>query len=314
MLHCALIFTPDRTVSIARQASEITLPAVNNGWGTVLQFLCSQFPFIAEDTWRQRITAGKVHWFSGDAITPDTPFQPSKRLCYYREVAAEPVVPFAHEILYQNKHIIVADKPHFLPVTPGGEYVNECLLARLQRETGIADLVPVHRLDRDTAGLMLFSVNPQSRAAYYQLFSRGTINKQYQAVARLTDDGATAQLPKHWHIANRIEKSTPRFINAIVAGEVNALSDISLVAKSDGLGLFELTPHTGKTHQLRLHMLSLGMPIMHDNYYPELKPKQAPQFNQPLQLLAKQLSFIDPLTQQQRQFSSQQRLSAWPVG
>jgi len=140
----------------------------------------------------------------------------------------------------------------------------------------------VHRLDRDTAGLVLFSVNVQSRAAYYQLFSQGIIIKQYQAVARLTAEAATAALPQHWHSANRIEKSTPRFINAIVPGEINAVSDISLVAKSGGLGLFELTPHSGKTHQLRLHMLSLGMPILHDTYYPVLQPKQAPQFDKPL--------------------------------
>jgi len=312
MLHCALIFLPEYTVSIARQASEITLPAVNNGWHTVLQFLCSRFPFIGEAIWRERIAAGKVYWFNGAAISADTLFQPSKRLCYYREVTAEPVIPFAHQILYRDQHIIVADKPHFLPVTPGGDYVNECLLARLQRETGIADMVPVHRLDRDTAGLVLFSVNAQSRPAYYQLFSAGTINKQYQAVARLTQQAATAALPKHWRIENRIEKSTPRFINAIVAGEVNAQSTISLVAKRAELGLFELTPHSGKTHQLRLHMLSLAMPILYDNYYPELKPKQAPQFEQPLQLLAKQLSFTDPLSQKQQQFSSKQQLSAWP--
>lgn len=312
MLHCALIFLPESTVSIARQASEITLPAVNSGWHTVLQFLCSQFPFISEAIWRERIAAGKVHWFNGAVISADTPFSPSKRLCYYREVTAEPAIPFAHKILYRDQHIIVADKPHFLPVTPGGEYVNECLLARLQRETGIADMVPVHRLDRDTAGLVLFSVNPQSRPAYYQLFSEGTIHKQYQAVARLTQQAVTAELPQHWHIENRIEKSTPRFINAIVAGEVNAQSTISLVAKRGELGLFELTPHSGKTHQLRLHMLSLAMPILHDNYYPKLQPKQAPQFDKPLQLLAKQLSFTDPLSQKQQQFSSKQQLSAWP--
>ncbi|WP_026349437.1 pseudouridine synthase [Arsukibacterium perlucidum] len=298
-------------MSIARQASEITLPADNSGWNTVLQFLCSQFPFISEALWRQRMAAGKVHWFNGEPVTPATPFSPSKRLCYYREVIAEPVIPLAHSIIFQNEHIIVADKPHFLPVTPGGEYVNECLLARLQAETGITDMVPVHRLDRDTAGLVLFSINPVSRPAYYQLFSQGVIQKQYQAVARLTAGAQQAAMPQHWHIENRIEKSSPRFINTIVAGEVNAISDISLLNKQDDVGLFQLTPHTGKTHQLRLHMLSLGMPILHDNYYPELKPKQPPQFATPLQLLAKQLSFTDPLTRQTQCFSSKQLLSAW---
>ena len=299
-------------MSIARQASEITLPADNRGWDTVLQFLCSQFPFISEALWRERMAAGKVHWFNGEPVNPATLFLPSKRLCYYREVTAEPVIPLAHSIVYQNEHIIVADKPHFLPVTPGGEYVNECLLARLQRDTGLTDMVPVHRLDRDTAGLVLFSINPDSRPAYYQLFSQGIIKKHYQAVAKLTVAAQHVAIPQHWHIENRIEKSSPRFVNGIVAGQVNAISDISLLAKNADLGLFQLTPHTGKTHQLRLHMLSLGMPILHDNYYPELKPKQPPQFATPLQLLAKQLSFTDPLSSQTQHFSSKQLLTAWP--
>lgn len=302
---------PENPVSIARQASEITLPAVNNGWATVLQFLCSQFPYISETRWRERIAAGKVHWFQGELITAVTPFLPSKRLCYYREVTSEPVIPLAHQIIYQDAHLIVADKPHFLPVTPGGEYVNECLLARLQRDTGLTDIAPLHRLDRDTAGLVLFSVNPSSRPAYYQLFSQGKIYKQYQAVADLTIAAKQAELPQHWHIENRIEKSTPRFINAIVPGEVNAISDISLLARNGNSGLFQLTPHSGKTHQLRLHMLSLGMPIMHDIYYPVLQSKQPPQFATPLQLLAQQLSFTDPVSQQRQQFNSEQLLTAW---
>ena len=298
-------------MSIAARASEITLPAQSEGCSTILQFLCVKFPYISESTWRQRIMSGKVHWFNGDAIGLDTPFSPGKRLCYYREVVAEPQIPFAHHILYQDQHILLADKPHFLPVTPGGEYVNECLLARLQAETGIADLVPVHRLDRETAGVVLFSLNPQSRAHYYQLFSSALVQKQYQAVAPLTPQAAAASLPLRWHIANRIEKSQPRFVNAIVPGEVNAISDIVLTQRRDGVGLFELTPHSGKTHQLRLHMLSLGMPILHDKYYPQLLPKQAPEFSTPLQLLAKTLVFTDPISGRGHRFTSGFQLSAW---
>ena len=254
-----------------------------------------------------------MHWFNGAAISEQTPFQPSKRLCYYREVVAEPLIPFAHHIVYQDAHILVADKPHFLPVTPGGDYVNECLLMRLKCQTGIDDLVPVHRLDRETAGLVLFSLNAASRAQYYQLFSAAKVNKVYQAIAQLNDAASERSLPLHWHIANRIEKSQPRFINAIVPGEVNAISDISLLARHGQLGQFTLRPHSGKTHQLRLHMLSLGMPILYDKYYPRLLAKTAPQFEQPLQLLAQTLSFTDPLSQQRHQFQSQQQLSAWPA-
>ncbi len=295
-------------MSIAKQASEITLPAINQGWGTILQFLCSKFPLISEAVWRERMVAGKVHWFNGAAITEHTPFSPSKRLCYYREVLAEPKIPFAHQIIYQDQHILLADKPHFLPVTPGGDFVNECLLQRLKNDTGLPELVPVHRLDRDTAGLVQFSVNPQSRAAYYQLFSQGNIQKTYQALARVDEQTAALTLPKQWQLKNRIEKAQPRFLNAIVAGEANAHSTIELLQVTHGIGQFRLTPHTGKTHQLRLHMQSLGYPILHDAYYPTLQPKNTSDFSQPLKLLAAALHFTDPLTGESRQFTSLQRL------
>lgn len=295
-------------MSIAAQPSEITLPALNQGWPTVLAFLIAHFPRIAPEIWQARIQAGKVHWYQGDCITGQTPFLPSRRLCYYREVTTEPQIPFAHSIIYQDQHILVADKPHFLPVTPGGDFVNECLLQRLKNDTGLTELVPVHRLDRDTAGLVLFSVNPQSRAAYYQLFSQGSIQKTYQALARVDELTAALPLPKQWQVKNRIEKAQPRFLNAIVAGEANAHSTIELLQVTQGVGLFRLTPHTGKTHQLRLHMQSLGCPILHDAYYPILQPKNTSDFSHPLQLLAAELSFIDPLTGIARQFVSEQRL------
>ncbi len=295
-------------MTIANYASEITLPAVNQGWPTVLAFLIAKFPRIASEIWQARIQAGKVHWFQGEAITELTPFLPSRRLCYYREVTVEPQIPFAHDIVYQDEHILIADKPHFLPVTPGGDFVNECLLQRLKNDTRLADLVPVHRLDRDTAGLVLFSKSAERRAAYYQLFSQGQIIKTYQAVACVDAQLAALPVPQPWQVRNRIEKAEPRFLNAIVAGEPNAHSTIELLQVKQGMGLFRLIPHTGKTHQLRLHMQSLGFPILHDAYYPTLKPKNTSNFSQPLQLLAAELQFTDPLTGSARQFHSAQQL------
>lgn len=295
-------------MTIAAQASEITLPAVNQGWPTVLAFLIAHFPRIAPGIWQARIRTGKVHWYQGDCITEQTPFLPSRRLCYYREVVAEPKIPLRHSIIYQDAHILLADKPHFLPVTPGGDFVNECLLQRLKQETGIAELVPVHRLDRDTAGLVLFSVKPQSRAAYYQLFSQGQIQKTYSALALVDKKTAALPLPVQWQVKNRIEKAEPRFLNAIVAGAANAHSTIELQQIKHGIGQFRLTPHTGKTHQLRLHMQSLGYPILHDAYYPTLQPKNTSDFSQPLQLLAAELVFTDPLSGKSKHFSSKQQL------
>ncbi len=302
-------------MSKAKQASEITLPAKDLGWGTVLNFLIDKFSRIDAAIWRQRVADGKVHWFGGELIHANTLFLPSRRVCYYREVVAEPCIPFAHQILYQDEHILVACKPHFLPVTPGGEFVNECLLERVKRETGLPDIAAVHRLDKETAGLVLFSVNSQSRPLYYQLFATGQICKSYQAVAYLSDELQQLSLPQHWQVKNRLEKSNPTFLMQQAEGEVNAVSSLSLVDKRAELGLFELSPHTGKTHQLRLHMLSLGCPILFDKYYPNLVPKQpGPQTDvtQPLQLLAKRLNFTDPVSGLEHQFESSRQLQSWP--
>lgn len=307
-------------MSIALRPSEITLPP--GSWPTVLAFLCQHFHRIDAAIWQQRVADGKVHWFAGEHIDANTSYQPGRRLCYYREVAAEPQVAAAHQIMFQNDHIIVACKPHGLPVTPGGEFVNECLLERVRRDTGAADLAPVHRLDRDTAGLVLFSCNSVSRPLYYDLFATGAIYKQYRAVAPLPLGHASEFIAgRSWQIHNRLEKSDPKFVMQVVAGEPNAHSTLQLLACADALppqasaaalGLFALTPHTGKTHQLRVHMAGIGAPLLGDTYYPTLLPKQrAAPDALPLQLLAQQLRFIDPLDGTPRQFTSSRQLAGW---
>lgn len=297
-------------MSKAARPSEITLPPVNQGWDNLYQFLCAQFPRIAPQIWAERLENGKVHWHSGEIVGMQTPFLPSRRLCYYREVVAEPVVADAHQIVYRDDHILLACKPHGLPVIPGGEFVNECLLERLRRDTGLGDIAPVHRLDRDTAGLVLFSLNPHSRPAYYQLFAQGRIEKTYQAVARLPEHLLQASLPQEFTVRNRLEKFQPRFLMQQVEGEPNAHSTLRLVARQQQLGLFALTPHTGKTHQLRLHMQAIGCPILFDPYYPVLLPKTQTLAG-PLQLLAQQLQFVDPVTGRGQHFYSSRQLCSW---
>ncbi len=299
-------------MAIANRPSEITLPAINQGWANLYEFLCWQFPRIDASTWQQRLQDGKVFWFNGDIVNAHTPFSPSRRLCYFREVLSEPQIPFTEEIVYQDEHLLVACKPHFLPVIPGGEYIHECLLERLRQRLALPDLVAVHRLDRETAGLVLLSKQQSSRADYYQLFASGQIEKNYLAVAEIPPQ-VMAEPGQSWQVNNRLEKAEPKFLMQQVQGEVNARSSIELLERQAQLGLFRLQPHTGKTHQLRVHMQGLGMPLLHDKYYPVLQPKGALDFQQPLQLLAAELSFIDPLTGQPRRFQSRRQLVGWPV-
>jgi len=288
-------------MTISERPSKLSLPQASGGIATVLEYLVIKFPYIDADIWRQRMVDGKVHWHDGSLITAQTPFQPQQRVYYYREVENEPSIPFKETILFQDQHILVAYKPHFLAVTPGGIYVNECLQNRLQRSAGIEALQALHRLDRVTAGLVMFSVNPDTRHLYHQLFETRQIHKTYQAIANVR--GGENLVGEEWEVKNRIVQGEPRFRMCVIEGDPNSHSVIRCVKQTAEKALFELNPITGKTHQLRLHMQTLGWPILNDKYYPQLQAESADNYSAPLQLLAKELKFIDPITQQPRHFS-----------
>lgn len=294
--------------SRAMKASRVTLPQIDPLPLNVLAFMQGRFPFVLD--WESRMGRGLVRVDGGGELAVDAPYQAGLKILYFREVEREPDIPFEARILFQDAYLLVADKPHFLPVTPAGPYVHASLLARLQEQTGLSDLVPLHRLDRETAGLVLFSIRPDSRAAFSGLFQAGHITKVYHAVASM--EGGTAS--QAWQVENRIEKGEPFFRMACVEGPSNARSAIQLLAERHGYGIFEVRPETGKKHQIRLHMATIGHPILHDKLYPELQPEASaadpPDFSRPLQLLAKRLEFADPITGEIRIFESEQEL-AW---
>lgn len=291
-------------MGIAKTPSVVTLPEAEKPFPSILAFLVSAFPGISRDTWAQRITEGKVLDDNGSPIAADTQYVPAKRLFYFREVENEPVIPFPETILYQNDEILVACKPHFLPVIPGGRFVNECLLNRLRARTGITDLTPLHRIDRETAGIVIFSVNKKSRGLYHDLFMHGKITKTYHAIAGVN------QPPQGdlWIVQNRIVRGEPRFRMKTVTGVVNAESHIHLLKVKGNRGWFRLNPVTGKTHQLRLHMSGLGFRIINDRVYPDLQPERDDDFDKPLQLLAKQVRFHDPISGKDLGFRSEREM------
>ncbi|WP_028869657.1 pseudouridine synthase [Psychromonas arctica] len=294
-------------MAISQYPSKLSLPIINPGVTTVFEYLLIKFPYVKASVWQQRINDGKVHYHDGSLLTMQSPFQAQQRIYYYREVENEPIIPFAENILFQDQHILIAYKPHFLAVTPGGIYVSECLQNRLRQRTGIDTLQALHRLDRVTAGLVMLSINPETRALYHDLFENKRIHKTYQAVAKIIKNQAL--IDKEWQVNNRIETSEPRFTMRITEGEANSHSIIKCIQQTTQQALFELTPITGKTHQLRVHMQSLGFPILNDKYYPHLQPLSADDYSAPLQLLAKELKFIDPITQQLRHFQYDGNLS-----
>jgi tRNA pseudouridine32 synthase/23S rRNA pseudouridine746 synthase len=291
-------------MGISKHPSIVTMPNAEKPYPSILAFLSRRFPAISPEIWEKRISEGKVLDDNSHQITPDTEYAPQKRIFYFREVSSEPFIPFAEKILFLDDEILVACKPHFLPVTPGGRYVDECLLNRLRRSTGIEDLAPLHRIDRETAGLVLFSVNKKSRGHYGRLFMNGHVEKTYQGLSACQSLQETAS----WNVENRIERGEPWFRMKTGSGRANAHSAIDLVEVKGERALFTLQPLTGKTHQLRIHMSGLGFGILNDRYYPELQDEREDDFDTPLQLVAKALRFKDPLSGRNREFASERGL------
>jgi len=291
-------------MGISKHPSIVTMPKSERPYPSILGFLCGRFPSVPRETWERRIAEGKVLDEEASPINPDSEYAPCRRILYFREVIDEPVIPFAEKVLYQDDEILVACKPHFLPVTPGGRYVDECLLNRLRKSTGIRDLAPIHRIDRETAGIVMFSVNKRTRGLYAELFRNGQVEKTYRALsASLPLPGKSA-----WVVENRIERGEPWFRMKTAPGTANARSTIDLLEVKGKTARFLLRPLTGKTHQLRIHMSCLGFGILNDRYYPELKAESGDDFANPLQLVAGMLRFRDPVTGEKREFISEREL------
>lgn len=292
--------TPPLPVREGVSPQSVFLPA--GPWPTLLAFLCQRFPAVGVERWQQRMAAGEVMDSHGHPLSSQQPYQPGTRIYYYRSVDAEPHIPFEEVILHQDEHLLVVDKPHFLPVQPAGPFVRETLVTRLRRRLGMDHLEPLHRLDRDTAGLMLLSTQPASRDAYCALFRQQQVQKTYHAIA---PRGPARTYPLEY--ASRIERASG-YRHHEQPGDANARTRIDQQAIAGDWALYRLQPHTGKTHQLRIHMAALGIPIRHDPLYPQDQHRPPDVFDYPLQLLASELHFVDPISGEQRHYCSGLRL------
>lgn len=313
-------------------------------WGTVMDYMLERFGHVDPEGIVRRFTDGEVVGLGAEPLTPSTPLGVHDFLWYYRNLPAEPQLPVTETVLYRDENLLVVDKPHFLPTTPGGRFVQESALVRLRNRLSLPDLIPMHRLDRATAGVILFSINPATRGAYQVLFERRQIRKEYRCVSALPagwggpghDGGAPAvpglatdraralrtagpgEAPLHQvtgtrrataadfplEYRNRMTKEKGYLLALTQQGEPNAETRVDLLrtAVSTGshagtaVGLFRLRPHSGKTHQLRVHMAALGLGILNDPFYPVLLDKAPDDYTRPLQLLAHSISFTDPLS------------------
>ncbi|WP_295504148.1 pseudouridine synthase [Limnohabitans sp. Rim8] len=284
-----------------RNGVSASVVSVPQGAPHLLDFLAQRMPGVSRQQWSDRLAQGLVLHEDGQAALPDQSCQPGQRLYYYRHLADEPVLPFQAQVLFEDAHLLVVDKPHFMPVTPSGHYVQQSLLVQLKRQTGCADLVPLHRIDRETAGLVLLGKRLQDRDAYHALFRDHQIHKTYHAVA-----AHAPQLKLPLLYASRLVPGEPFFRTQEVPGPANSETRIALLHTDGQRALYALEPISGKRHQLRVQMNALGIPIEGDPFYPTvLRGPDAPEdFGQPLQLLAKSLRFTDPITGYARAWTS----------
>lgn len=294
-------------------------------WSTILQYLEERFPQVARDEWLRRISQRAVVDEHGEAVTEARAHEPGLTIFYYRTIPNESPIPFGASVLFQDEHLVVADKPHFLPVMPAGRFLQETLLVRLKRKLGIDALVPIHRIDSATAGVVLFSVDPKTRDTYQSLFRDRAVEKTYEAIASFNE---ALRLPMVYE--SRLVQDEHFMRMREVEGEPNSQTRIELIELIEqlephrgcgesaprSLARYRLSPTTGRKHQLRVQCASLGIPILNDSMYPVLAARRdssAPaDYSKPLQLLARSVAFHDPITGTARRFSSERQLS-WAV-
>ena len=315
-------------------ATRLRLPD-EGPWDTAMDYMMHRWGHIDPQGIEDRFDAGEIVGEAGIPLDRATPMRNHTFIWYYRTLPPEPRIPVELSILHQDEHLLVVDKPHFLPTTPGGTYIQESALVRLRNQLDLPDLIPMHRLDRMTAGILLLSTNPETRGRYQVLFEKRQVQKEYECVAAAEPAPGHPAVDFPVVVRNRMTKSRSYLLAEVIDGEPNAETrierlrtfaapgsgtpasgspavDASNTAADGGAGrraLYRLEPHSGKTHQLRVHMASLGLGIVNDAFYPELLDKAPDDYTKPLQLLARGIRFVDPITREPVEYRSRLQLT-----
>ncbi|MCW2852503.1 MAG: pseudouridylate synthase, partial [Nocardioides sp.] len=232
------------------------------------------------------------------------PYRPHTFVWFHRDLREEAEVPGSLDVLHRDERIVVVDKPAFLSTIPRGQHVRQSVVVRLRDELGLPGLSPLHRLDRITSGVLLLATEQRWRGPYQVMFEHATVRKTYRALAPWRAD---LVLPTT--VRNHVRKTRGEWRAEVVPGAaVNAETLVELESRDGDLAVYRLTPRTGRTHQLRLHLHGLGIPIVGDPLYPIVRETSVDDFTRPLQLLAAELAFTDPVDGTARRFVSGRRL------
>lgn len=288
-------------------AQRIRMPQ-HGPWLLLRDHLVERLTGLTADEVDRKLAAGEFVDAAGRSVPSDAPFVPRTAVWTHRDLPEEVVVPFSVEILHRDERLVVVDKPHFLATMPRGRHVVQSALARTRVQTGLDRLTPAHRLDRPTAGVLMFTTEQRWRGAYQSVFAEGRVHKEYLAVAPVRDD-LELPLVRRTHV---VKEHGRHQAHEVPGAEPNAETLVELVDRAGGLGLYRLTPRTGRTHQLRCQLWGLGIPIVGDPLYPVERDVPPDDFSTPLQLLSAVLEFDDPVDGRRRRFETRRTLSAWP--
>ncbi|WP_460785319.1 pseudouridine synthase [Microbacterium tumbae] len=293
-------------------ATRLHLP-LEGSWPTISAYMVERFFHLDPERLLVRFDRGEIVARDGRSVGRDALLGSEEFVWYYREPPVEREIPFDVDLLHQDDDLVVVDKPHFLPTTPGGKYLQNSALVRLRNLLGIPELTPIHRLDRATAGLLMLSVRPETRGAYQLLFENRKVQKVYEAISRRPADWDASRFPLVYR--NHIVKLRGHVCVQVDDGrEPNSETLIEIIDADDDVVHTLLRPRSGKMHQLRVHLAAIGLGILGDGFYPTLQPEKPDDFDRPLQLLARELHFTDPLSGDERVFLTRRTLQETPAG
>ena len=294
----------------------------NTAPATIADYLIARFYPNDPQIIHARFNTGEVRLDDGTILTSDSPYMPGERIWYFRELADEPQLPSDMPVLYEDEHVLAIDKPHFLPTTPRGAYIAQTALTKLRVREQNPLLIPIHRLDRPTAGVLLFAKTVEARRPFQMMFQHRQVSKTYRAVAPVPADAAAVEqalsaegLQVRSHIQKIRDQLQVQQLSeqecAAQGVEPNTLTTVKILRTftpsaqavegwraepNREWALYDLAPHTGKTHQLRAHLNMLSSPILGDILYPQVLPDAPDRPEYPLQLLAYSLHFKHPIT------------------
>lgn len=294
-LDAAWVRTPDRG-------------AEPKPWATMRDFLIDRIHPVPPAEIDRMLNAGEFVDAQGIPWPPDAPYRPHTFIWFHRVLRDEPEVPFEIPILHRDERIVVIDKPHFMATIPRGRHITQTVVVKLRAALDLPQLVPAHRLDRLTAGVLLLTTEPRWRAPYQSLFENRLVTKEYSALAGFRED---LPLP-HIRRSHIVKKRGELRAYEVPGREPNSETLIELAERTGAYAHYCLHPHTGRTHQLRLHLSALGIPIVGDPLYPEVLPDDVDDFSTPLELIARRLSFADPIDGSARHYVSAREHCALP--